>query len=533
MLFVAASFGKKSSHSFEPLFDGRSSLELCLDSFSKAASETKKIAVFCDEFSSQAVKDFVNQFPGYSDIIFIEKTSSDWTASCLCEEIYNICEKCGEEDAVLGFADRPFYNVCLTNELVELHTKYKAEYTFADGYISGTSPVIVNKGASKIIAELGKEGGLQASSGQRLVTEILETDGACPVFSILQGDINSFEIETVIAQEDFRILRADLSVSKKINRIACQNAFEIVKKTGSDFSKIDAETFCGELKNKLSVLKTVPAFYNIQLCSEKEKMSLENFKKLVKNADDFSEGAYFSLSAFFDATKADALSHPDFVECVKTVLGNENNSVFIETDGKNVTEDLLKKLSSELDSNKLDAKRIFWAVEIAPGGDFANGLSSVDDGSQYIEKVSVLNKYFPHNVYPQFTRTQKTENSLENFYRYWSKKESESEGNVLIQKFNNYCGAITELSKTADLSPLDRNPCWHLRRDMTILCDGTVPMCMQSGIFNTSKENVFGNVFIDSLEKIWEKSDSETENHINKNYCQLCRKCDEYYTFNF
>lgn len=533
MLFIAASFGKKSSLSFEPFFDGRSSFELCLDSFSKAACESKKIAVFCDEFSSGAVKSFLKESQKYGDIYLVEKKSSDWTSACLCEEIYNACEKCGEEDAVLGFSDRPFYNVSLTNNLIELHTKYKAEYTFADGYINGTSPVAVNKGASKIIYELGKEGGLQSFSGQRLVSEIIENDGSCPVFSILQGDINSFEIETVIAQEDFRILRADLSVSKKINRLACQNAFEIIKKIDGDFSKIDAETFCGALKDKISVLKTVPAFYNIQLCSDNGNMSLENFKKLIKNADAFSEGAYFSLSAFFDLTRADALSHPDFAECVKAVLENENNSIFIETDGKKITDDFLKKLCDELILNKMNPGRIFWAVEIAPSGDFKNGLSVVGDGALYIEKISLLNKYFPHNVYPQFTRTQKTEKSLENFYRYWSKKESESEGNVLIQKFNNYCGSITELSKTADLSPLDRNPCWHLRRDMTVLCDGTVPMCMQTGILNSSKENVSGNVFTESIEEIWKKSDSETENHIHGNYCQLCRKCDEYYTFNF
>ena len=77
MLFIAASFGKKSSLSFEPFFDGRSSFELCLDSFSKAACESKKIAVFCDEFSSGAVKSFLKDSQKYGDIYLVEKKIRD------------------------------------------------------------------------------------------------------------------------------------------------------------------------------------------------------------------------------------------------------------------------------------------------------------------------------------------------------------------------------------------------------------------------------------------------------------------------
>ena len=90
--------------------------------------------------------------------------------------------------------------------------------------------------------------------------------------------------------------------------------------------------------------------------------------------------------------------------------------------------------------------------------------------------------------------------------------------------------AVTGLlpdEKPADLSPLERNSCWHLRRDMNILSDGSVPLC------RTRVSEKAGNVFEDSLDSIWKNISKEVEKHINSDYCSVCKGCDEYYTFNF
>ena len=42
-----------------------------------------------------------------------------------------------------------------------------------------------------------------------------------------------------------------------------------------------------------------------------------------------------------------------------------------------------------------------------------------------------------------------------------------------------------------------------------------------------------GNAFSESLESLWHKTDELLSEHINKNYCGKCGKCDEWYTFNF
>jgi len=104
--------------------------------------------------------------------------------------------------------------------------------------------------------------------------------------------------------------------------------------------------------------------------------------------------------------------------------------------------------------------------------------------------------------------------------------------NIIIQKYDDFCG-LFERNQASDLSPIQRQPCWHLMRDMPVLLDGTVPLCRQQ-IAAPDGGCVLGNVFNESLETIWNRGRSFYEEHSGlKQYNVLCTKCDEYYTFNF
>ncbi|MBO6100876.1 MAG: SPASM domain-containing protein, partial [Spirochaetaceae bacterium] len=73
-----------------------------------------------------------------------------------------------------------------------------------------------------------------------------------------------------------------------------------------------------------------------------------------------------------------------------------------------------------------------------------------------------------------------------------------------------------------------RNPCWHIRRDMSILINGDVPLCREYMF-----DNICGNIFKDKIEDIWQKGFETFKCHIRQEYRGLCKNCDEYYTFNF
>lgn len=140
------------------------------------------------------------------------------------------------------------------------------------------------------------------------------------------------------------------------------------------------------------------------------------------------------------------------------------------------------------------------------------------------ENVSALDKLFAGQVFPQFVRMNENEDELETFYRFWKEKIN----NVLIQKYDNLAGQIPD-RRVADISPIKRNVCWHLKRDMYILQNGDVLMCREDAY----EKNIAGNIFSDDLKTIREKIFKIYCDHTEKNYKGLCEHCDEYYTYNF
>ena len=72
-------------------------------------------------------------------------------------------------------------------------------------------------------------------------------------------------------------------------------------------------------------------------------------------------------------------------------------------------------------------------------------------------------------------------------------------------------------------------PLLHIKRDVAILLDGTVPLCRE----DTERTHPLGNVFVEDLAAIWERGVAFYKNHIDEAYPSICRECDEYYTFNF
>src|SRR5690606_34457334 len=50
--------------------------------------------------------------------------------------------------------------------------------------------------------------------------------------------------------------------------------------------------------------------------------------------------------------------------------------------------------------------------------------------------------------------------------------------NVILQKFNSYAGRVPE-RRVSDLTPLHRDFCWHLARDVYLTADGRIPLCRQ------------------------------------------------------
>lgn len=463
--------------------------------------------------------------------------------SMLLEKMILEAEKENADNVIFAFNDCPFLNVALSKTLYDFHIKYHSEYTFADGYSKGFAPEVINVGTLKILHNLSLTH--QKEIGQKAVSKQ-------SIFDLIKTDINSFEIETVIADKDWRLLRYNFDCSIKDYFISCKNLFEVLCKNNINVLEGDINQINEIAQNELSVLKTVPGFYNIQITdfasdkcvycpyakSYEEKyssscknatnfMKKEDFSTLISKIANFSENAVISLSLW-----GEAFSHPNILDFIEIVLSYNSLSVFIETEGYEISEDFCQKLKSIVQNSKPRTngwKPVMVALQMDSVTE--ETYKKIHGSEKTLESVlnmlNLLESALPNAVYPQFVRMQVNEKELESFFRYWKEKENASCGEFIIQKYDDFCGLLSD-EKTADLSPIERNVCWHLRRDMNILTNGDVILCKEYVL-----DNVIGNVFEQDLESIWKKSDCVIKEHISCKYTNKCEKCDESYTYNF
>jgi len=517
--------GNKIGFKYEKVFEGKSAFEKVID-WSCKVKDSVQTVVLCNKENLP----FVNEsLQNKNNISIVE--DENWTNACIAKYVSESINRFKADFAVFAWGDTPFINKKITDDIIESHIEYKAEYTFADGFCGGLTVEAIDKGAAAIISCLANDSQKEAGC---------KNAERNAFFSIMSGDINSFEIETILSDKDYRMLRYEFECTSKSGYESCKKLFDESINSTNDLSTCDYDIYkVSDLAESLASIKqTLPAFYNIQISNsyntksiycpydkvfgEKKLplMDIEKFSILAKKISEFSGEAVVSLSLFGEPSL-----NPDFIKIIKEILKYKDLKVFVETDGLNITKEVLEDIS-----NTTDAKsRIYFTVQLDAAEktmyEKINGISG-----EYFEKaknsIGLLNTYFPGQVYPQFTRMNANEEQLESFFRFWKEKDSPSGGQLLIVKYDSFAQLLSD-EKPADLSPLERNECWHIRRDMNILSDGSVVIC------RTRADEIVGNVFSDDLEKIWKKITPEVQNHIEKKYCEKCKACDEYYTFNF
>ncbi len=446
----------------------------------------------------------------------------------LLENIDTLLEKNKVDYAIFTWADCPFLNKELTEKIIHYHERYRAEYTFAEGYPYGLAPELIHSGTIKLLINIAKTKGFENAP--------IERDS---IFSLIKTDINSFEIETYISDTDWRYLRLQLCCSNKRNTLACERLFDIAE---SDIE--NAEALSNIAEKSSSVQRTLPAFYNIQIFSStssqtvyepslgNDEMDVEKYQKLIKNIEYFSGDAVVSLSFLGDCTY-----HKDFLLFVKETLNCQNLSLLIETDGLRLSESLIKDIKTIVGDNPIRSngqRTLNWIIRLdANNSDTYNHIhlkdASCTDFEKVITTINLLKEVFPHAVYPQMVRMNCNEDDLEGFFRKWTQ---DGTGELIVQKFDRLSGLLDD-ERPADLSPAKRYACWHIKRDMNILFDGTVVRCKAAAFAQDKDVAVLGNSFEEELATVWARGDINLVNQLNEKYTGQCGESDEYYTFNF
>ncbi len=463
---------------------------------------------------------------------FVEEVS--WTVEGLFARMASESESF--DRVAFAFADQPHLDAEFSASLSELHTRYAAEYAFADGYPQGLAPEFLARGIIPVLARLSEGEAGRVTRGV--------------VFDVVKKDINSFDIETDIAATDLRHLRLTLACDTAQGKLLCEALDGITGANYADFARERAVS-----------LRTVPNFYAVQVAgrcpfecvfcpypgfcssgtgrsdgvraaSRSDSMSVEDFSLLAERIAAYSGTAVVSLSLWGEPS-----FHPDVPALVRAVLRHPGLSVLLETTGVGWKDGVLESVASvvreagpRMDGRRpidwigsLDATTVerYASLRAAPAEGAAHPSALYAEAVSFVDRAAGL---FPGSVWPQTLRMTGNEEELEAFYRHWKGRL----GRVIVQKHDHFCGTIADL-RVADLSPLERHPCWHITRDMSILIDGTVPLCREDLYANRS----FGNALRDNLHDIWAGIRTVYEHHVNDNFEGMCGACDEYYTCNF
>ena len=510
-----------TGEAFQPVFDGKNAIEACFEQAARFPGVTKTVLLASSHGDFSFLKDAQ-----------IEQKDS-WTKRSL---LTRISELQADFDCIyFAFADSPFLDPSLADAIVKRHIKYAAEYSYADGWPFALAPEILSPGTAGILAKiLGDEDG-------PVEKDIL--------FSVIQKDINAFDIEAEISSVDLRSHRINLCADSKRNLTLLKNFYNAAGKipSASDVERI--------IEEQPQILRTLPAFYPIQVyggCPQKcgicpypvfadsserkDFMDTQKFETLLDKITDFSGDAVIDLSLWGELSL-----HPEKMKLIENVLKRPNLSLVIETSGigwKSCELEECSRLcaaySKKIPGNsKNPAPSLSWIVSLDTADTALYSKLRGNGFADAQECAKTLFSLFPNDTYVQAVRLKGSEDDTEKFYRYWKENSPNGEKNIIIQKYDDFCGCL-EKKQASDISPVIRQSCWHIMRDFPVLIDGTVPLCREdlTALKGASKK-ILGNVFTDSLESIWQNGEKYYKEQCEKKYCEGCVDCDEYYTYNF
>ncbi len=420
------------------------------------------------------------------------------------------------------WGDTPLIDVDLARRMFERHVKYFASYTFADGYPLGLAPEIVRKETLPQLHELAERHEIPL--------------GRSMLFDLIQKDINAFDLETEVSPKDMRLHRALLAADTRRN-LGVLNG--VIERGGRE-----AESVIRVVDEEQEVLRTLPAYLHVQVSegcpqacaycpyprlaeegrtvsgnaadvrSLDAAMSVERWRSLMRDAQRFCDDLVVGIGLW-----GEPALHPQIVELVESALAYPNFRVVIETSGVGWSADALSQIA------RFDTSRIDWIVSLDAAERATYERLRGPQWEEAQAAVSMLREHYGDDkVHVQAVRVGENEAELERFYRSWKKEGLP----LIVQKYDHFCGYLPE-RKVTDLSPLTRFACYHLRRDLPVLLDGTVSMCRE----DLAGDYHVGNVFDEGVETVWERMAPYYRRHLSGELPALCENCDEYYTYNF
>lgn len=403
----------------------------------------------------------------------------------------------------------PLLNTQLTKKSWERHKNFFCQYSYSENLPPGLIPSILTR---EFLSSL---------------PENLSTD----VHSFFLKNINVYDVDIFFQSPDLRQFRLDF-------RLKEERSLTLINGILQKNPNLSYEQLLPFLKENPSLLRPSPSYIeweifhgcelNCTFCP-RTKANLEkdgsyiNFEESKQFLNSIQTTWKSPITIAFGGN-GEPLLHPNFSEITKSVLKLENLSeLIIETALYRNVNEFLEFLSSLNDSEK---NKICVIVNFSTLKEDTYqklyGGNNFESTKVSIEKLSKILP--PKSLNVQMIKMLDVESEIDSYFTYFEKKGI----NVILQKFNTFAHKLPE-RRVSDLTPIHRDFCWHLSRDLYINVDGTVAICKQ----DTKK--LIGNIHEDKLEEIWNQGLIHFQNSLLGNHEAIpapCLHCDEWYTFN-
>jgi len=403
-------------------------------------------------------------------------------------------------------AESPFLDASLIREMVDLHLKYLAEFTFSENLPPGFSGEIIAKDLIASIPELAEK--------------------TLPLNQVIKSNINQFDIELYYADPDIRDKRLSFLAGDKRDKKIMENIFSSVNKIPA-YSEIR-----DVIEKNPEVLYIGPSYLEVELTGACDldclycyrntlkkphpDMDAELLKKIIGQMRSFD----LPYTVCYGGS-GEPMMHPGFYEIlgftqeeplVESIIV-ETNGLYADANYRNFILNHGSKIKTIVDMNGMNAETYLK-------------LHGKDCFDQVQRNILSLNEASGDRLYIQVMKIGETEPFLDAYYDFWEKQKI----SIILQKQNTYLGRVRD-RRYSDLTPLDRVPCWHLQRDLFILSDGSVSFCKQ----DVDGEWSCGNAGAATIPLLWDKKKESFVKDYKRDYATApdCRSCDEWYTFNF
>lgn len=443
------------------------------------------------------------------------------------KELYPFLNSCldffkGIESILFVYGDAPLNDPQLLRRLYEQHSQEWADYSFTEQYPQGIGGEILSYRTLKKVKDL-------ASTQD----EVFQRDS---LSRLLHRDIHQYDVERLISEHDFRPERLRLISDSPRNFQVLKKALEFSTHSVSSVPSVE-ELVELTVKNP-EFMRSVPAFVEMEITNHcncvciicprthlmkrpMRHMKIEEYEKILQELKNLCGDLILSWGYMGEPTL-----HPDFFTLLQKTLEIEEFQLLIESNGifwENTFYEQFLDCLKTLGLENSDRLTVILALDSSDRKNYSK-LRSVDELSRVEENAFQLLQKRPKQTYIQILRLKENDEELDSYHKKWSAYPKQ----ILLQKYNSYRGELMD-RKAVDLAPLNRFPCWHLKRDLCILSNGTVPFCKQD---IDGKKSV-GNAFTESIHTLWKRLEIPFIRDHQGNIDPFCKNCDEWFTYNF